>query len=47
MKKDKVIRVRIDEEKLVEIGKQTSSTISGFIRSLIDAALKPASPVPS
>lgn len=45
MKKDKVIRVRIDERTFVEIGKQTSS-VSAFIRSLIDAALKPAA-VPS
>jgi hypothetical protein len=47
MKKDKVIRVRIDERMLVEIEKHSPTTISGFIRALIDAALKPVTPLSS
>jgi len=45
MKKDKVIRVRVDEQMLEKISKQTDC-ISAFIRCLIDSALNPA-PVPS
>lgn len=37
MKKNKVLRIRVDEEMLAKISKQTDC-VSSFIRSLIEAS---------